>query len=153
MGKPVSRRSHMSSEKVRRARRIYSAAAFSNFVFTIPAFIAYKRYIDAFLPERPNYRFLVWIWSGMAFLWGVSFVEIARDPEHAYPLLKYSWLEKSVTSASVIKAFADGELPGRVVAGVVVSDVMWIPAFMWAHAGLARELRATSEGRADAQNR
>lgn len=143
----------MTSPAVQRARRIYKWAAISNFVVTVPAFLSYKHYVDMFLDKRPNYRFLVWIWSGMAFLWGVSFLEISRDPERAYPLVKYSWLEKSVTSASAITAFSNGEVPGRFIAGVFVTDVMWIPAFMWAHAGLARELRAASEGRADAQDR
>ena len=73
----------MTSPAVRRARRLYKTAAISNFVVTIPAFLWYRRYVDLFLPRRPNYRFLVWIWSGMAFLWGVSFLEIARDPEEA----------------------------------------------------------------------
>jgi hypothetical protein len=143
----------MTSPAVRRARRLYKTAAISNFVVTIPAFLWYRRYVDLFLPRRPNYRFLVWIWSGMAFLWGVSFLEIARDPENAFPLVKYSWLEKSVTSASAIAAFSSGEVPGRFLAGVFITDVVWIPFFMRTHVELARELRANQQGRADAQAR
>jgi hypothetical protein len=127
---------------VRRARRVYRAGAWSNMIVTVPVFLAYNRYVDRFFETRPRYPFLVWIWSGMAFLWGVSFFEIAHDPERAYPLLKYSWLEKSVTSASVVTAYAVGDIPGRIVVGAVFTDVMWIPLFMRVHRDLRRELRA-----------
>jgi hypothetical protein len=135
---------------VRHARRLYRLAAISNFVVTVPVFLAYNAYVNRFFDARPNYPFLVWIWSGMAFLWGVSFLEIAHDPVAAYPLLKYSWLEKCVTSASVITAFVIGDIPGRILVGAVFTDVIWIPLFMRAHRGLARELRAGRKGRADA---
>ncbi|HWS48050.1 MAG TPA: hypothetical protein VN636_19465 [Acidimicrobiia bacterium] len=127
---------------MRRARWVYGLGALSNFAVTLPAFFAYHWYVDLFTTTRPNYPFLVWIWSGMAFLWGVSFVEIALDPIRAYPLVKYSWLEKSITSASVIVAFAIGDVPGKFLAGVCLTDVMWIPLFIWVHVGLAALRRA-----------
>jgi hypothetical protein len=139
----------MKNRAIKRARWVYGLGALSNFVVTIPAFVAYNRYVDRFLDKRPNYPFLVWIWSGMAFLWGVSFVEIARDPERAYPLVKYSWMEKAVTSTSAVTAFAAGDVPGRFVAGVVVTDIVWIPLFAWTHAGLAAAERETSERSGD----
>lgn len=128
----------------RQARLVYRAGAISNFVVTIPAFVAYHRYVRSFFREEPNYPFLVWIWSGMAFLWGVSFWQISTDPDAAYPLLRYSWLEKSVTSTSVLVAYARGRVPGRVAAGVVFTDVVWIPAFMSTHARLARSRAGAS---------
>lgn len=128
--------------------RLYRAAALSNFVVTIPAFVAYRRYIDSFFAEKPNYPFLVHIWSGMAFLWGVMFREISADPVGKYPLVKYSYLEKAVTSASVVTAVvlnkpAGAKLPVRVLVGVVLTDIVWIPLFIRAHA----RLRALRRGR------
>jgi hypothetical protein len=140
----------MRDAVLKRARWVYGVGAFSNFVVTVPAFLAYNRYVDHFLDTRPNYPFLVWIWSGMAFLWGVSFVEIARDPLGAYRLVKYSWLEKSVTSTSVVVAFAIGDVSRRFLAGVVVTDIIWIPLFVWIQTGL-RRVRTAPEGRANAQ--
>ena len=138
----------MKDVAVRRARFWYRLGAYSNFACTVPAFIVYDSYVNRFFKKSPpNYPFLVRIWSGMAFLWGVSFLEIARDPERAYPLLKYTWLEKSVTSASVLTAFAAGAVPGSVAAGVVVTDVIWIPLFLRVHLGLSRELDAEQKGR------
>jgi hypothetical protein len=120
-----------------RARWIYGIGGVSNFVVTLPAFFAYHRYVDQFTTTRPNYPFLVWIWAGMAFLWGISFLEIAGNAMQAYPLVKYSWLEKSITSASVIIAFVIGDVPGRFLVAICITDVIWIPLFISVHIGLA----------------
>ena len=119
-----------------RAHWVYLAGAVSNWLVTVPAFLFYNRYVDAFIDVRPNYPALVWIWSGMAFLWGVAFWEISRDPIRAYPLVKYSWLEKIVTSSSILVGWLIGDIPGRLVVGVVFTDMIWIPLFIWVHLGL-----------------
>lgn len=139
-----------ASDAAKQVARLYRAAAISNFLVTVPAFVAYRRYIDSFFEEKPNYPFLVHIWSGMAFLWGVMFREISADPVGKYPLVKYSYLEKAVTSASVVTAVAlnrptGAKLPLRVLAGVVLTDIVWIPLFVRAHARL-RALRRGPRG-------
>ena len=140
----------MDTEKMgitgRRVARLYRFAAISNFLVTVPVFITYRRYIDSFFSEKPNYPFLVHIWSGMAFLWGVMFWEIAKDPIKKQALVKYSYLEKAVTSASVVAAVAlhnkqkSAKLPLRVLAGVSLTDIVWIPLLVRAH-GKLRALR------------
>jgi hypothetical protein len=122
---------------LRRAHWVYLIGAVSNWLVTVPAFVAYDRYVDAFIDVRPNYPALVWIWSGMAFLWGIAFFEISRDPLRAYPLVKYSWLEKIVTSTSIVVGWAIGDIPARLAVGVVFTDMIWIPLFIWVHLGLA----------------
>lgn len=119
------------------ARRLYRNAAFANALVTLPAFVAYRRYVGSFTREPPNYPFLVKIWSGMALLWGVSFYEISRDPVGRYPLVKYSALEKAVTSACVLSAGARREVPRRLVGMVLLTDVVWIPLFVRAQRQLA----------------
>src|SRR5215471_465268 len=84
---------------------VFRAGAISNFIVTVPAFVVYRLYVSTFLGTLPNYPFLIWIWSGMAFLWGVMFWEISSDAVAHRPMLKYAWLEKGVTSASVLVAF------------------------------------------------
>ena len=43
----------------RRVTQLYRSAAISNFLVTVPAFFAYRRYTDSFFSEKPNYPFLV----------------------------------------------------------------------------------------------
>jgi hypothetical protein len=126
------------------ARRVYRAAALSNLAATAPAFLAYGSYVRLFLPKPPRYPFLVWIWSGMAALWGMSFWEISRDPEGSYRLIKYSYLEKMVTSVSIIVAYRKDQVPRRVVAAAVLTDMAWIPLFAGTHLALRRRKERTS---------
>ncbi len=120
-----------------RIRWLYRAAAASNFAATVPAFVAYERYVRTFTTKAPRYRFLVYIWAGQALLWGVSFLEIARDPVAKYPLIKYSYLEKAVTSACVLSAVSRGTVPRRFGVAIMATDLVWIPAFAYVHAYLA----------------
>ena len=117
---------------------IFRAGAVSNFVVTLPAFIVYDSYVDLFAEQSPRYPFLVWIWSGMAFLWGVMFWEISTGLVEKRALIKYSYLEKSITSLSVLVAFAIGDVPGRFLVGILFTDVLWIPLFVWVHLEVAR---------------
>jgi hypothetical protein len=117
---------------------VFRAGAISNFIVTVPAFVVYDRYVGTFLGTLPNYPFLIWIWSGMAFLWGVMFFEVSSDVIERRPMLKYTWLEKSVTSASVLVAFLTLNVPAAALIGVVFTDMIWIPAFVAVHVGVAR---------------
>jgi hypothetical protein len=113
------------------ARRWYRAAAISNVVVSLPAFVAYDRAVAVLAAEeRPRYPFLVHIWAGMALLWALMFREISRDPIHRYPMVKYTWLEKLVTSGAVTVAWRRHEVPNRLVASIVVTDIVWIPIFL-----------------------
>jgi hypothetical protein len=113
---------------------LYRAAAISNFIVTVPAFVAYDWYIGLFhLPTPPNYPFLIWIWSGMAFLWGVMFWEIARDPVAKFAMLKYTYLEKMITSTSVTVGFLAHNVPLQAWLGVLYTDVLWVLPFILAH--------------------
>jgi hypothetical protein len=122
----------------RAGRFIYRAGAISNFLATLPAFLFYERYVSLFTDLPPRYPFLVWIWAGMAFLWGVMFWEISADLFAKQPMLKYTYLEKGITSVSVLVAYLIGDIPGTFLLAIVVTDVIWIPLFAWVHAGVAR---------------
>jgi hypothetical protein len=127
----------MMTDTMRVGFWIYRVGAVSNFVVTVPAFVAYDRYVSLFTVEPPPYPFLVWIWSGMAFLWGVMFWEVSSDLVGKRAMLKYTYLEKAVTSTSVVVAFFMGDIPLRFLLGVVFTDIIWIPLFAWVHARVA----------------
>jgi hypothetical protein len=120
---------------------IFRIGAISNFLVTLPAFLAYDRYVAMFTAEPPLYPFLVWIWSGMAFLWGILFWEVSRDPLGKRALIKHSYLEKGVTSTAVIVAFLGGNVPTSFLIGVIYTDVIWIPLFAWVHWQVASAAR------------
>ncbi len=109
--------------------RVLRIGAISNFIVTIPAFVVYDSYVGNMLDEMPNTPWLVWIWSGMAFLWGVMMWEIANNFSTKWSLLRYLVAEKAITSTSVVVGFAIGDLPGMAMVAIVITDVIWIPIF------------------------
>jgi hypothetical protein len=123
------------------ARRVYRAAAISNVVVTLPAFVAYDRAVALLAEEKPRYPFLVQIWAGMALLWGVMFWEISRDPIRNYPMIKYTWLEKLVTSGAVTVAWRNDQVPTRFMVSIVFTDIVWIPIFLAIQARLRSSKR------------
>lgn len=112
---------------------IFKIAAISNFIVTIPAFIVYDIYVNMMTPIPPIYPFLVWIWCGMAFLWGVMFWEISTDIIEKISMIKYSYLEKSITSISVLIAFLMGNVPVSFLIMIIITDIIWIPIFIIIH--------------------
>ncbi len=113
----------------RMATRALRVGAISNFLVTVPAFLAYDLYVGNMLDDMPNTPWLVWIWSGMAFLWGVMMWEIANNFETKWWLLRYLVAEKAITSTSALVGFVIGDLPGLALAALVITDVIWIPLF------------------------
>lgn len=111
------------------ATRVLRVGAISNFLVTVPAFLAYDLYVGNMLDDMPNTPWLVWIWSGMAFLWGVMMWEIANNFETKWWLLRYLVAEKAITSTSAVVGFVIGDLPGLALAALVITDVIWIPLF------------------------
>jgi hypothetical protein len=124
---------------LRVAPAVYRVGAISNWVVSIPAFVAFDAYVGALMPAKPNFPFLIWIWSGMAVLWGVMFWEISGDVVGRRRLIKYSYLEKSVTSISVLVAVATGNLVPANAVGIFFTDIIWIPAFVLIHLAVRRQ--------------
>lgn len=114
-------------------RFFFVLGAFVNFAVTILGIFApleAAKLLDMRDPQL-NYPFLMRIWSGMAFLWGIMFLEIARDISGRRRMMKYAWIEKSITAVSVTIAYfyPGGEVGWRVMALIVVTDWIWIPIF------------------------
>jgi hypothetical protein len=118
--------------------RLYRLAAVANGIVAIPPMVAYSTVLPVWFTDPPRYRFLLSIWAGMAALWGVMFVEISASPVAAERLIKYSYLEKTVTSVSVFGLARRDRLPHRLLVGVFFTDVVWIPLFGWAHLRVRR---------------
>jgi hypothetical protein len=106
--------------------------------------VAYDWYIGLFDITPPRYPFLVWIWSGMAFLWGVMFWDISTNVLAKRVMIPYTYLEKAITSTSVLVAWLTGNVPGSFFLGVVFTDVIWVPIFVALHVRVSRIVRSGS---------
>ena len=124
----------VEAPKVRKSwgAAVFRAGAISNWLVTLPAILAPEQSAEMLGLDHMKYFYLLRIWSGMAFLWGVMFWEIARDLDSHKAMIKYSWIEKSVTTASVAIAYFGYEEVGlRVLIMILFTDVIWIFLFFY----------------------
>ena len=105
----------------------------------------------AFGGHAPNYPFMVRLWMGLVFLFGLMFWETSRDVRRNAVLIKYNWIEKSITATAITIGFLAGEVPVKLMVLIILTNVLWIPVLLHADLGLRRAMRpmaSTTEGSA-----
>ena len=75
----------------------------------------------------PNYPSVVRLWQGFVFMFGCMFWEASRDVRGKAALLKYNWIEKTITASCVTLGYWSGEVPARLVGLIVLTNWLWIP--------------------------
>ncbi len=110
---------------------IFRLGAVSNWVVSIGGIISPTMLSLTVKIPPANYPFLVRIWTGMVFMFGAMFWEISRDMYGKRHLIKYSWIEKCITAASITIGYFSGNVPGIMFALIVFTDYLWIPVFMY----------------------
>ena len=130
---------------------IFKLGAISNWLVTIPA-ILFPDFTATILglDIGGSGAFLMRIWAGMAFLWGWMFWEISRNLRDHRRMIKYSWLEKTVTATSVTIGFFQGSVGWLCFGMVLYTDYLWIPLFIYYDIRTrdgAREVEALDEAR------
>ncbi len=83
----------------------------------------------AFGFEHPplEYTFVVRLWQGFVFMFGCMFWEVSRDVRGKAALIKYNWIEKTITALAVTLGFLVGEAPARVMLTITLTNWAWIP--------------------------
>jgi hypothetical protein len=133
---------------------VFRLGAISNFLVTAHAIIdpvgnwSTVPRLEALLPTywqmsvAPlNYPSFVIIWSGMAFLWGVMMWEISTDPVRHHAMIKYTYIEKCITTYAITwGTFWHGGMPTSVFLLILYTDVLWIVLFIIAHSKVRTQL-------------
>lgn len=110
---------------------IFRLGAVSNWLVAVGGIISPTMVAEAVHITPPNYPFLVRIWTGMVFMFGAMFWEISRDMSARRHLIKYAWIEKCVTAASVTIGYLGGNVPGSMFVLILFTDYLWIPLFFY----------------------
>jgi hypothetical protein len=116
----------------RDVRWLFGANAVINWVVSVRGIVDPVGMAEAFGGAAPNYPFLVRLWSAFVFMFGCMFLEVARDPRGKAALAKYNWIEKTLTALAVTVGWMAGEAPARLMALIVLTNWLWIPAIVWA---------------------
>lgn len=110
---------------------IFRLGAISNWIVAVGGIIDPNLMADVFKIPPANYPFLIRIWTGMVFMFGAMFWEISGDLYKKRHLIKYSWIEKCVTAASVTIGYFSGDAPGLLFVLILFTDYLWIPLFLY----------------------
>jgi len=93
---------------------------------------------------RPNYPFVIQLWSAFVFMFGCMFFEVSRDVRGKFALAKYNWIEKTLTALAVTTGFAAGTAPPRLMLLVTLTNWLWIPYLLFLDLALRRRMSESS---------
>ncbi len=97
----------------------------------------------------PNYPFLIRLWSGLVFMFGIMFWETSRDVRRKSVLIKYNWIEKLITAGAVTLGFLAGDVPARLMVLIVFTNWLWIPFILYYDIRLHHDMKARSNRKRD----
>ena len=119
-------------------RWLFGSNAVINWTLSLRGILDPVGYALAFGGEAPNYPFLIRLWAGLVFMFGVMFWETSRDVRAKRALVKYNWIEKTITAGAVTLGYFAGDVPPKLMLLVIVTNWLWIPALFWFDRALAR---------------
>ena len=90
----------------------------------------------------PDYPFLVRLWSGLILMFGFMFWETSRDVRGKAALIKYNWIEKTITATVVTIGYISGDVPARLMLLIVITNWLFVPVILSLDVRLRRDLRA-----------
>jgi hypothetical protein len=69
------------------------------------------------------------------------FWETSRDVRKKAVLIKYNWIEKTITASAVTLGFVAGEVPAGLMLLIVCTNWIWIPLILYADIRLRRDIQ------------
>jgi len=125
----------------RNVRLLFLANAVINWTVSLPGIFDPSRAAAAFGGIQPNYPSVIRLWQGFVFMFGWLFWEVSRDVRGKSALIKYNWIEKTITAVVITLGFALGDIPRRLMILIVFTNWLWIPFILWADVAVRRANR------------
>lgn len=64
-------------------------------------------------------------------MFGCMFWEVSRDVRGKRALIKYNWIEKTITATAITLGYFAEDIPGRLMFLIVLTNWLWIPFILW----------------------
>ena len=125
----------------RKVSLLFASNAVINWLVSLPGIIDPARAAAAFGGVAPNYPSLVRLWQGLVFMFGWLFWEASRDVRGKSALLKYNWIEKTITATAITAGYFTGDIPGRLMVLIILTNWIWIPFILWGDLAVRRLMR------------
>jgi hypothetical protein len=126
----------------RNVRWLFFANALINWTVSLPGIVDPFAAAAAFGGIEPNYPSVIRLWQGFVFMFGCLFWEVSRDVRGKAALIKYNWIEKTITATVLTLGFAMGDIPNRLMVLIVFTNWLWIPFILWADMAVRRATSA-----------
>jgi hypothetical protein len=115
----------------RQARILFVINAVTNWVISARGIIDPVGMAHAFGGAAPNYPFVIRLWMAFVFMFGCMFWETSRDVVGKRALIKYNWIEKTLTATAITIGYFSGEAPVRLFVLIILTNWLWIPAIAY----------------------
>ena len=122
----------------RNVRWLFLTNALINWTVSLPGIIDPSKAAVAFGAVEPNYPSVIRLWQGFVFMFGCMFWEVSRDVSGKAALIKYNWIEKTITAFAITLGYALGDIPKRLMLLIVFTNWLWIPFIVWADVAVRR---------------
>jgi hypothetical protein len=119
----------MSIEK--QAAWLFRINALTNWPLSIGAIVAPVAVAVWYGGPAPNYPSIVRLWACLVFMFGCMFYDTSRNVIAKRHLIKYNWIEKTITASVITLGFASGDVPARLMLLIVFTNWLWIPAVLY----------------------
>lgn len=129
-------KSGMKIEKL--TATVFKVNACINWIVSIRGIIDPGGWVAGFGGAPPNYPFLFRLWSGFIFMFGCMFWEVGRDVRNKTALIKYNWIEKSITATCVTLGFLMREVPAAAMWLITFTNWLWIPLILYCDVSMRR---------------
>jgi len=120
---------------------LFAANAVINWTLSVRGIVDPVGMAATFGAAPPNYPFVVRLWQGFVFMFGCMFWEVSRDPVRKAALIKYNWIEKTITALAITGGWMVGEVPPRLMILIVLTNWAWIPFIIYYDFALRAEIR------------
>ena len=122
----------------RNVRWLFLTNALINWTVSLPGIIDPSKAAVAFGAVGPNYPSVIRLWQGFVFMFGCMFWEVSRDVGGKAALIKYNWIEKTITAFAITLGYALGDIPKRLMLLIIFTNWLWIPFIVWADIAVRR---------------
>ena len=126
---------------------LFRINAVTNWILSIGPILAPVAVTVAYGGPTPNYPSIIRLWAGLVFMFGCMFFDTSRDVIAKRHLIKYNWIEKTITATAITLGYLLGDVPPRLMLLIVLTNWLWIPVILYydvAVQRLAGEARAAT---------
>ncbi len=111
----------------RKISLLFAINAVINWVVSVRGIIDPAGFVQGFGGPAPEYDFAFRVWMGLVFMFGCMFWEVSRDVRSKAALVKYNWIEKTITATGVTIGYVTGDATARAMLLVALTNWAWIP--------------------------